>query len=103
MLTLTLFSELKNVSLRRVLAKDSETQEVVKDIGDIYTDFGYHGIRTPTTDLATLTSAPPAGRLDRRKWESLDPELGPTGLILSTVFRMGAGPGFDNDDYSPAR
>ena len=41
----------KFVLLRRVLAKDPELKTVVKDIGDIYTDFG-------TTDLHALVPAP---------------------------------------------
>ena len=32
----------KFVLLRRVLAKDVELQEVVKDIADVHTDFGDH-------------------------------------------------------------
>ena len=80
----------KFVLLRRAMAKDSELQQVVKDICDVYTDFGFQGIRTTTTDLTTLKPAPPAGHPERRKWESSDPELGLIGLILSTVYRMGA-------------
>ena len=80
----------KFVLLRRVLAKDPELETAVKDISDIYTDFGYQGILTPSTDVNALVPAPQVGHPDRKNWEPNDPDVGPIGLMISTVFRMGA-------------
>ena len=65
------------VLLRRVLAKDPELETAVKDIADIYTDFGYQGILTPTTDVNALVPAPQVEHPDRKNWEPNDPGLGP--------------------------
>ena len=72
------------------MAKDPELEHVVKYICDVYTDVGFHGIRTDTIDFMALQPAPPTGHPERRKLEPFDPELEPVCLVLSTVHRMGA-------------
>ena len=59
-------------------------------------NFGFHCILNESTELSKLQSAPQAGHLDRRTWESTDPEIGPIGSIVSTVFRMGAALDLEN-------
>ena len=45
--------------------------------------------------MAELNPAPPPGHPERHLWDPSDPELGPIGLVLSTVYEMGAA--FDID------
>ena len=73
-----------------MLAKDPELGQSVKDIFDMYREFGFVGIKNEDTDLAELNPAPPPEHPERHLWEPSDPELGPIGLVLSTVFKMGA-------------
>ena len=64
----------------------------------IYETFGFHWIKTDSTDLSQLNPATPAGHPDRKFWESPDPELRPVGLLLSTVHRLGAT--LDTDNFT---
>ena len=80
----------KFVTFRRVLAKDPTLAEVVKDICEVYTDFGFVGIFNETTDVDNLKSAPPPGHPERNLWESTDPELCTVGMLLTTVHKLGA-------------
>ncbi len=88
----------KCITLRRVLAKDPSLAEVVKDIFEVYTDFGLVRIFNETTNVANLKSAPPPGHPERSLWESTDPELGPVGMLLTTVHELGAA--FDTENFA---
>ena len=84
------FSSEKFILFRRVFATDPELRSAVSDILQAYRDFGSVGIGSDHTDLTQLRPAPPPGHPDRHLWEPPDPELGPIGLILSTVHKAGA-------------
>ena len=56
----------------------------------VYNEFGYVGILNENTVLSDLKPAPPPGHPERHWWEPSDPELGPIGLILSTLHKAGA-------------
>ena len=84
------FSVEKNVICRRVLAKDPDLVDAVKEILEVYKEFGYVGIRYENTVLSDLKPAPPPGHPERHWWEPTDPELGPIGLMLSTLHKAGA-------------
>ena len=86
----------KFVTFRRVLAKDPSLAEVVKDICDVYTEFGFVGSFNETTEVDNLKSAPPPGHPERNLWESTDPELGPVGMLLTTVHKLGAALDIEN-------
>ena len=63
----------KFVLLRRVLAKEPELEQSVKEIFELYREFGYVGIKGDATDLAELNPAPPPGHPERHLWEPADP------------------------------
>ena len=88
----------KFIISRRVLAKDPTLISVVRDILDAYADLGVVGIWSADTNLDELKAAPPPVHAERHLWESSDPELGPIGMLLTTVHKMGAAMDTQNFD-----
>ena len=85
--------------LRRILSSG----KALRIFFDLYREFSFVGIKNEDTDLAELNPAPPPGHPERHLWEPSDPELGPIGLVLSTVFKMGAALDIDTLRISPSR